>query len=443
MRSIDREILRLSVPAVVSNLAVPLLGLSDTFVSGHLGSSLFIGGIAMGSLMMSVAYWLFGFLRMGTTGLTAQAYGAGDFLMARRVLSRAFLAAVIIGISLILLQAPLAALLVDIIGAERGVADVALGYFGICVWGAPALLATMALTGWLIGMQTTLWPMVVTITMNAANIALSMVLVFVFDVGYKGVAYGTLCSNWLGLGLALAAARIYFGRNPFANPVAADKSAGLGRFATVNADIFLRSACMMSVTWGVMAAGARIGSDTLAANAVLMQFFTLFSYFMDGFAFTGEALCGRFAGGARWRMLSRCVARLFLWSGTLAAVFALLYFLLGNALVRVITDVESVRALCSDFMIWVALVPPVATCAFIFDGIFIGMTATRCMLASTALAAVGFFVILAVPFPSGAFYSNARLWTAFLAYLAVRGIILGAFWPRILRLHRKLPLLIE
>lgn len=440
MRSIDREILRLSVPAVVSNLAVPLLGLSDTFVSGHLGSSQYIAGIAMGSLMMSMAFWLFGFLRMGTTGLTAQAYGAGDSLRARVVLSRAFLAAMAIGLLIIGVQTPLADMLVGVIGAEREVAEVARGYFRICVWGAPALLATMSLTGWLLGMQTTLWPMIVTITMNSANIALSLLLVFGYGLGYKGVAYGTLCANWLGLLLAIAAARIYFKHNPFADPFSTDKALSFRRFLTVNTDIFLRSACMMTVTAGVMAAGARIGSDTLAANAVLMQFFTLFSYFMDGFAFTGEALCGRFEGAGRRRMLSRCVVRLFLWAGGVAVAFTLLYLLFGDVIAGVITDVESVRTLCSDFMIWVALVPLVATCAFIFDGVFIGMTATRCMLASTAFAAVAFFAILALPFPSGAFYANARLWTAFLTYLAVRGIILGCLWPRVLRPHSKLPL---
>ena len=279
---INREIIRLSVPAILSNITVPLLGLCDTAIAGHLGADSFIGAIAVGSMMINVTFWLFGFLRMGTTGLTAQAFGADDAVALRTVFSRAVTLGAAIGTLLLLLMYPLREMLLTLISPDEPIRSLASRYYTIVLMSAPALLATNAVQGWLFGMQTTLIPMTVAIATNVINIAISLTMVLIFHTGFIGVAIGTLSANWLGLLLALILARRKAGGKlwiPFRD-VFTDRE-GLGRFFRVNSDIFFRSAAIMAVSLGVTAIGSRLGALTLAANAVMMQVFNFFSFFMD------------------------------------------------------------------------------------------------------------------------------------------------------------------
>lgn len=439
--NLDREILRLSVPAIVSNLSVPLLGLSDTAISGHMDSPVYLGAIAIGSMMVNVAFWLFGFLRMGTTGLAAQAYGSGDRERAQAVFTEAFLIAMAIGLVFVVFRYPLCSLLGSLMAPEGEVREAAAGYFQTAILSAPALLATMSVIGWFLGMQTTLWPMVITISVNVCNIALSLFFVFVLDMGFRGVALGTLCANWLGLVLALVLAlRFCHWHGLWVGLPVLRRKGELKRFFTVNTDILLRSACIMAVSMAVPAIGSRIGGLVLAANAVMMQFFHVFSYFMDGFAFTGEALCGRFAGSGDHGQLRRAVRHLFVWAGSFAAVLLIVYSFGAREILNLITSEAEVVAEAMRYRGVLCLIPPLTTAAFIFDGIFIGLTATRKMLIATALSAAVFFIVIAIPVPeSGEWGSNVRLWTAFLSYVTLRGVILGCMAPGVMKERGPLP----
>lgn len=429
---INREIIRLSVPAILSNITVPLLGLCDTAIAGHLGADSYIGAIAVGSMMINVTFWLFGFLRMGTTGITAQAFGANDTAALRTVFSRAVTLGAAIGILLIALMYPLRETLLALISPDDPIRGLASRYYTIVLMSAPALLATNAVQGWLFGMQTTLIPMIVAIATNVINIATSLTLVLVFQTGFIGVAVGTLAANWLGLILALILARRKAGGKlwiPF-REVLGDRE-GLGRFFRVNSDIFFRSAAIMAVSLGITAIGSRLGALTLAVNAVMMQFFNFFSFFMDGLAFTAEALTGRFAGARDFPMLRRSRNALLWWSAAMAAVFFLIYFFASDPIVALITDSPTVRADIRNYHLWLSLIPPLTVAAFIFDGFYIGLTATRAMLVATVISALVFFGICFIHADGIALPDNGRLWTAFLVYLASRGAILAAISPRV------------
>ena len=435
--NLNKEILRLSLPAIVSNITVPLLGLSDTAISGHLGRPEFIAAIAVASMMLNVAFWLFGFLRMGTTGLTAEAFGASDNRRILSVLMRSVLIALTVGVLFVILRRPMAEILLDFVGAERGVRELASEYYLLCIFGAPALLSTMSFNGWFVGMQSTFTAMIVSISVNVINIALSLLFVFVFDMGFIGVGWGTLIAQWIGLLIAAVLFVRFLRRHDIHVGEGNLLRGGFAKFFRVNTNLFFRSACVMMVSMSVTAAGARLGSVTLAANAVMMQFFVFFSYFMDGFAFTGEALTGRFSGAGDYVMLRRSVRQLLVWSAGMALSFFLIYFFGLHAITSFITDDALVIDEVMRYKFWVVLIPVLTVAAFIFDGFFIGLTRTGVMLLFTALAGVIFFVAgdFSIGFSDSRgliFHTspdNNRLWGGFLAYLLFRGVSLAAALP--------------
>lgn len=437
---LNREILRIAVPAILSNITVPLLGLCDTTIAGHLGNSAYIAAIAVGTMMINVVFWCFGFLRMGTTGLTAQAFGKGDGHAQSQVFSRAFLLGAGAGILILLLLVPLRELVIAVIRPDADVRRLASDYFTIVIWGAPAMLATMAVSGWFLGMQTSVYPMIIAVSTNIINIVVSVCAVYMFEMGFAGTAVGTLVANWCGLVLALVlVARFNGGRLPFCNLSEVIKMQGLGRFFKVNSDIFFRSFCIMSVSMGVSAIGARLGSDILAVNAVMMQFFVLFSYFMDGFAFSGEALSGKAIGANSPVLLRKTVGRLLLWGVAMALSFTIMYVLFYRNLGGFITDNQSVLALLEDYRYFLFAIPILTVAAFIYDGIYIGLTSTRTMLVVTMIAGVVFFMVNFIHFSEGAFAlsmpDNNRLWVAFLSYLLTRGAGLALLYPRQTRMY--------
>lgn len=430
LSSLNRDILRLTVPAIVSNITMPLLGLSDTTVAGHLGSEIFIGAIAVGTMMQNVVFWLFGFLRMGTTGMTAQSFGANDREGISTTFSRSVMLGVIIGVTILLLQVPLKRGLLLLLGPDAAVAGYASQYFDICIWGAPAMLATMAMQGWLLGMQTTLLPMIVTISVNLLNIALSLLFVFVIGTGFPGVAYGTLTATWFGVFLAFGVSKYHAKGIPLrCSWRQLVDAAGLSRFFKINTDIFFRSACIIAVSLTVTAIGARLGAVTLAANAVIVQFFIFYSYCMDGFSFTGEALCGRFAGLGDRDGLLRAVKLLLGWAAVMAALFTLTYILFYHNIIRLITNEINVIAEITNYRLWIYLIPPLSALAFIYDGFFIGLTATRRMLIVTAISAASFMLLSFVNISSDGVWvaipDNNRMWFAFIFYLFARGVLLA------------------
>lgn len=430
--NLNREILRLSIPAIVSNVTVPLLGLCDTAISGHLGSAVFLGAIAVGSLMMSIVFRIFGFLRMGTTGLTANAFGASDAMGIRDAFSRSLFLGLALGFGMVLCRQPLLWTMLRLVGADPEVSALAAEYFNICIWMAPPQMGIMAISGWFVGMQSTLKAMVVAIAVNVVNILASFLLVFPLGMGFKGVAVGTLAANWFGFLLAIVLA---WNMTPegglWCGLQRLFKGGGMRRFFSVNSDLFIRSAAIMAVTLAVTAYSARLGAVALAANAVIQQFFHFFSFFMDGYAFTGEALVGRFAGASDGRMLRMAVNYLLVWSAGIAVLFFLLYASGWKPVVGLLTDEVPVRSFVSEYHIWILLIPPVTVAAFIYDGFFIGLTKTRSMLVATLAASTVFFMVT-LPFVKGdslaAGFNNNLLWFSFLSYLLVRGGVLAAVW---------------
>ena len=418
LTSTDRQILHIALPSIVSNITVPLLGLVDVAIVGHLGSAAYIGAITVGGMLFNMAYWLFAFLRMGTSGLTAQAYGRGDRAETVRVLVRALGVALAIGVALVALSRPVADVAFRLIPCSPEVEASARVYFALLVWGAPAVLGLYGFAGWFVGMQNARFPMAVAITQNVVNIVASAALVFGLGWQVEGVAAGTLIAQYAGLLMAVAGWwRGYRAdaRGVSLRPVT-DRAA-LSRFFAVNRDIFLRTLCLIAVTVCFTSSGAAAGDTVLAANALLMQLFMLFSYVMDGFAYAGEALAGRYVGAADAAGFRRTVRRLFGWGLVLAVAFTLAYGAGGRTFLSLLTSETSVVGMAMAYLPWAVAIPLTSFAAFLFDGIFIGATATGRMLLAMAVASSVFFISYYLLTDT---LGNHALWLAFLAYLGAR-----------------------
>jgi len=396
-RSVRSEILALSIPAIASNITTPLLGLADVAVVGHIGSAVYIGAIALGGAVMNMLYWVFSFLRLGSSGMAAQAALSVVVLALHGVAGDA---------------------VIGFMDAEESAAGLAGLYVSICVWGAPAVLGTYVLSGWLLGMQNSRGPMWMALVTNIVNISCSLVFVFGFGMDIGGVATGTVVAQWTGFAVWvwIVARRYGVGRADWKRVMRGD---GIRRFFTVNLDIFLRTVCLVAVTIWFTHAGAVQGNLVLAANALLMQFFMFFSYFTDGFAFAGEALSGKYLGACDRLGLKRTVRGLFVAGTVMSLVFTAIYFLAGNIVMGLLTDEADV------YFQWVLTIPLLGFAAFTWDGIFGGMTMTRGMLVSMAVATGVFFACYSWLTP---IYGNHGLWCSFVAYLSVRGIVQTAYY---------------
>ena len=439
MNSINRDIIRLSLPTIVSNITVPLLGICDTAISGHLGSELFLSAIAVGSVMLNVVFWIFGFLRGGTTGLTANAFGGGNRKEISKVLFRSLTIAFIAGFLLIIFQIPLCKGLMAIAGAGEEIRRDVEIYFSIRIWGSPALLATMVISGWFVGMQTTFYPMLIAIIMNVINIITSYSLAFPFNYGFSGVALGTLVSNWFGL-LIAAGFLAWFGRGKIIRLSFRELMHGRWiRYFSVNGNLFLRSFFIICVTMGVTAAGARLGNLTLAVNVIVMQFFQFFSFFMDGFAFSGEAIVGLRTGEKNFSMLRKSVNLLLLWALGTGIVFSMIYYFGTESIASLLTDNTAVVEGVTELLPWIVLIPLISCWAFIYDGFYVGLTDTFRMMISALIGGILFFFIIWINqnnyFSSSQINGNIVIWTAFLTYLLARGVYLAIVWPQ--ALNRK------
>ena len=428
MTTLDRQILRIAVPAIVSNVTVPLLALVDVAIVGHLGAAAYIGAIAVGGMMFNVVYWLFAFLRMGTGGMTSQALGRRDLGEAVRILVRSLGVALIVAALLIALQRPLRTAAIAVMNPTPQVAEYAATYFDILIWGAPATLGLYSFTGWFIGMQNSRLPMFVAVTQNVVNIAASAAFVFLLGMKVEGVAFGTLVAQYAGLAIAAVAwTAVYSRLLPRFSRKGLFAWTEMKKFLAVNRDIFLRTLCLVSVMLFFTTAGARQGDTVLAVNTLLMQAYMVFSYVMDGFAYAGEAISGKRYGAGNARALRDTVARLFRWGAAMTAVFTLLYIIGGDAFLRLLTDDAAVVGASAEYSFWAVLMPVAGVAAFVWDGVFIGCTMTRGMLQSIFLAAAVFFIVY---FPLAETMGNHALWLAFTLYLAVRGAVQTVIWIR-------------
>ena len=417
----DRQILQLALPAIVTNITVPLLGLVDTAIVGHMGSAACIGAVAVGSMIFNLIYWLFAFLRMGTSGLTAQARGQRDVAASAGLLVRAVGVSLAVALLLLVLQWPLRQLMLWLIAPTADVRPLAVAYYNIVVWGAPAMLTLYALSGWYVGMQNTRLPMVISIMQNVVNIVASLVLVYGLGLQVEGVALGTVIAQYAGLLVALGLLWRYYRPHlaPYLSP-GTRRPSSLAPFFRVNRDIFLRTLCLVAVNLYFTSAGARQGATVLAVNTLLMQLYLLFSYVLDGFAFAGEALGGRYWGARDWPAYRDVVRRLFRWGGVVTLLFTSVYVLGGMPFLRLLTDEPSVVEASRSYVWWAWLIPVAGVAAFVWDGIFIGTTQTRGMLLSSAVAAVVFFAAVWTLMP---LVGNHGLWLSMLLYLFTRGVV--------------------
>ena len=354
--SLDRQILGLALPAIVANITTPLLSLVDVAIVGHLGSAVYVGAIAVGGSIFSMLYWLFGFLRFGTSGLTAQALGRGSARQTSLLLQRSLLIALGFGIILITAHYPLGHAALSFMDTDADTAGKAWLYFSILIYGAPASLATFALTGWFVGMQDTRTPMWISLLVNVVNITASLILVYAMDYDLAGVAYGTLLAQWAGFIVSAATCAIHYKVRP--QPLSELLHVSeLKTFFKVNTDIFLRTVCLIAVTVWFTRTGAGLGPVMLAVNTLLMQFFILFSYIMDGFAFAGEAICGKSYGASDSHSLNRQIHRLLQWGLALATVFTAGYALGGQYLITLLTNDSGVIETAEKYRLWAAGIP--------------------------------------------------------------------------------------
>ena len=414
----NKQILSLAIPSIVANITTPLLGLIDTAIVGHMGSAMYIGAIAVGGVMFNMLYWLFGFLRGGTSGLAAQAYGASNIGEQALVLYRSLFIALGVGFAMVILQYPLQLILQAFVEPDPTTEVLAVRYFRILIFGAPAVLATYALSGWFLGMQNSRMLMVTSIVINLTNIAVSLVLVFALGWKIEGVATGSLIAQWVGFAVGLVLLRRY--HVPLPKLADIFQSQQLNRFFRINVDVMLRTICLIAVTVWFTKSGAKQGAVILAVNTLLMQLFLLFSYMMDGFAYAAEALVGRYVGAAEWRAMRGCIRRVFLWGVALAAIFTAVYVFLGEAFLGVLSaDTDVIAAACTYYW-WAAVVPFAGFAAFAWDGVFLGATLTRELLLSMVVAMLIFFLLLYLLFPT---MGNHALWLAFIVYLFMRGAV--------------------
>ena len=431
MNTHNREILQIALPSIVSNITVPLLGLIDVTIVGHLGAASYIGAIAVGGMLFNIIYWIFGFLRMGTGGMTSQAYGRGDEAEMMRLLTRSTGVGMLIALTMIVLQYPIERTAFSLIETTPEVERLAATYFRICIWGAPAVLGLYSFSGWFIGMQNSRYPMFIAITQNIVNILVSLLLVYGLQMKIEGIAIGTLVAQYAGWLMAIGLwMHRYKHLRPYAELRSLTDKGAMRRFFQVNRDIFLRTLCLVSVTVFFTSAGAAQGEVILAVNTLLMQLFTLFSYIMDGFAYAGEALAGKHIGADNRPALRTMVRQLFVWGIALALAFTLIYGIGGEGFLSLLTNEESVITASSTYFYWVLAIPLAGFAAFLYDGIFIGATATGLMLRAMFVASVAFFLIY---FGCREAMGNHALWLAFITYLSLRGIVQGYLGRKIIR----------
>lgn len=419
----NRKILRLAVPNIISNITVPLLGMVDLAIIGRLGDDSLIGGMAIGTTIFNFLYWNFSFLRMGTSGFAAQAYGARNLSEAARTLVRAALVALAISIVIVALQLPIDALAMRVMEGSSGVEQAASRYFLMRIWAAPATLMLNVMTGWFIGMQNSRTPMWIAIVINVINVVMSLLAVWVLDMGIAGVAFGTVIAQWSGLVMALVIVwRNYgriFSRERLGSLSSIMAPKVMGRFFRVNRDIFLRTICLVAVFTYFTIASSAMGDTLLSVNTLMLQLFTLFSYMMDGFAYAGEALSGRYYGAGSTSMLRRAVRALLWWGVGVMAIFTVIYGLWAPQILSLFTPSVAILTAAGEYALWAALVPVCSFLAFTLDGIIVGITATyimrNAMFAATALFFVAYFVLTPA-------MGNNGLWVAFLLFLLARGV---------------------
>ena len=428
-----RQVFAIAGPAMVANLTTPLIGIVSTTAIGRLGDATLLGGVAMASVLFDCMFWLFAFLRMSTVAFTAQSLGAGETQEIRAILVRGFIVAAVIGAALIALQLPLAAVLLGMMGGSEGVTRAAKAYFLIRIWSAPLVLANYVVLGWLIGQARAWLALATQIAINLVNAGATALLVLVFDTGIAGAAIAAVIAEATGLVLGiLIAYRLTGGRLDIASGTLFER-AKLTRMLSVNRDIMIRTAALITVWLFFAAQGARAGDVALAANSVLNNFLLISAFFLDGLANAAEQLCGRAMGARERYAFAGAVRLVVVWGFGFALVVTVAFALFGPALIDIMTASPDVRRLARDFLLFVTLAPLLGVFAFAYDGVYIGATWTRdmrnLMVASLLIFLAAWFLLR--PF------GNAGLWGALLVHYAARGGLEALRYPALFRASFK------
>jgi len=425
------KVWRIAGPMILTNLTVPLLGIVDTAVVGHLDQPFHMGAVSIGAAIFGIVFWGFGFLRMGTTGITAQIFGAQDHNELHASLYRSLIVALSLAVILLVFQWPIGWLSFQIIHGSDTVEHFGRIYYDIRIWSAPATLANYAMLGWFLGMQNARVPLIILTVVNGCNILLDLLFVMGWGFGADGVAWASLLAEYLGFILALWLAkrelRAYPGIINWSTLV--DK-AKLQKFLSINRDIFVRNLCLMFTLAFFAAQGARFGDTILAANAVLFNMQTFMAYALDGFAHAAEALVGRAIGAKNRDDFFSAVRTSALWAVTLSLLFSGAYFLGGNRIIGLMTDIESVQHAASSYLVWVGLLPVISVWSFLFDGIYVG--ATRASEMRNTMIFSTFFIFLPVWYlllP----LANHGLWLAFICFISARGLSMAILLPGVIR----------
>ncbi|MBR1283651.1 MATE family efflux transporter [Bradyrhizobium sp. AUGA SZCCT0177] len=416
-------------PAMIANLTTPLIGIVSTTAIGRLGDATLLGGVAVASVLFDCLFWLFGFLRMSTVAFTAQSLGAGDTQELRAILLRGFIAAGLVGAALILLQIPLASLLLEAMGGSEGVTRAAKTYFTIRIWSAPLALGNYVMLGWLIGQARAKLALGTQITINLINAAATALLVLVLDLGIAGAAIAAVIAEAAGLLLGIMIARrLSHGQPAISRATLLDRTK-LMRLLAVNRDILIRTAALIAAFLFFTAQGARAGDLTLAANAVLNNFLMISAFFLDGLANAAEQLCGR-AYGARDRSgFAGAVKLVVVWGFGFALAVAAVFALFGPSLIDIMTASADVRRIARDYLPFVIFAPLLGVFAFAFDGVYIGATWARDMrnlMLLSLLIFLGAWLALRS-------FGNAGLWGALLVHYAARGGLEALRYPALLK----------
>lgn len=424
----NRQILRLAIPNIISNLSVPLLGAIDTAVVGRLEHVYYLGAIAVGSIIFDFIFWGFGFLRMGTTGMVAQAYGAQEQRKTRIILFRVLIVAAVSSAFILLIQYPLIEVSLYLVNASPEVEEYTRLYYHIRIFAAPATLALFGLNGWFLGMQNSTYPMIVTIFLNIVNIILNLIFVFRFNMTVDGVATGSLVASFLALGLACILYKKKYGgvklNIEWSELIEPEE---LKKFFSVNRDIVIRTLCLIFSYAFFTAKSAEMGDVVLAANTILLQMWYISSYGTDGFAYAAESLVGRFKGAKDDQQLRQAVIANMLWGLGLGLLGTLTYAVFDTEIIALFTNKDNVIAVAMTVVIWLIVAPVVNSVCFIWDGVYIGATATGAMRNSMLIATI--LVFIPVYFISEPFAGIHALWMAMTAFMVARGVVLSIYAP--------------
>jgi MATE family multidrug resistance protein len=428
--SMNKEILKLAIPNVLSNLSIPLVSLVDVSLMGHLSSSSYIIAIGMGVMIFNFIYWSFGFLRMGTTGMISQAYGANDFERTIQVLKQSLIIGFVGAVLLLFSQSYILQLSNFLIDSNSNIRGLIHEYFSIRIWAAPATILTYVFTGWFLGMQNSKSVLYLTLIVNFGNALLSYLFVFVFDMDIRGVAWGTLIAQYAGLAFCLLYFKsIYIEYFKFSLKRGNSILFGINKLLFLNGNIFIRTFLLIFVLSVFKVVAGNIDSQIGAANILLLEFVTISAYGIDGFAFAAEALCGKYFGTNKIELFKKAVKTSFVWGLCCGLLFSVLFYFFGSFILSILTDKIKIIDLAIVYLPWLVLAPFVNSIAFIWDGVFIGATASKLMRNSMVISAITYFVVYK---PLENFYGNNGLWLGLTIFMLSRGILQSILYKKII-----------